>query len=106
MSISIHKRPYEDSVTATVPASGTQDIVITVPEPILLKSINITLGATTTLNSVKIDNQVIESATNIDFVSKYGDLVYVQSKVIINVTNGNTTAGEDTTLSVKGIIYH
>ncbi len=103
MGLSVKRRPHKETITVAVPISTTQDIILNFTKPMLVKSINITLGATTTLNSLSIDGIALDPVTNIDFVNEYGETVYGKY-IVANVTNNNTTASENTTIEVKGII--
>lgn len=104
MGLSVKRRPKIENITVSVPASGTQDIILKFSKPMLIKSINITLGATTVLNSLSLDGNPIETSTSIDFVNSYGETVYGRY-VVANVTNNNSTNAENTTVEVKGIIF-
>ena len=103
MGLSVKRRPHKESITVNVPLSTTQDVILSFSKPMLIKSINITLGANTVLNSLSVDGILIDPATSIDFPAVYGETVYGKY-VVANVTNNNTTAGEDTTIEVKGVI--
>lgn len=105
MGLSIKKDPFEQSTTVSVPTTTTQDIILNPNKPILLKSLTINLGATTVLNSITINGISITPSTNIDFVNVYGDVIYLDGAIVVNVTNNNTTSAENTTVEIKGVSW-
>ena len=98
------KKVYTQTQTVSVPDSSTIEVEFNFnPEkPLFVKSLDITLGTSTTIDFIKIDEVNVGTNANNDFESRFGELPAVERVIKISLTNSDTNA-HDTTLTLEGV---
>lgn len=101
-----HRIPKYADQTGSIAASSTDTVEIAVPagdEEWLIKSIEISPGANTTIDSIVVDGIDLNlTAGSNDMETQFGSLIRCANKVVVTASNSNTSA-EDTTVTIRGI---
>ena len=92
--------PKELSASGSVPASGTLTLSIQTKQ-IFLKTLKATV-ATSTVTNIKVNGIDITPATDIDFISVYGDMPTIGS-VEVSFSNSGSSA-ETVSISLFGVV--
>ena len=99
------KKIYTETKTISVDGGATVSVTFDfdLEKPLFVKTLDISLGTSTTINYIKVDGINIGNSANNDFESRFGDLPAVEREIEINLTNSDTSA-HDTTIKVEGLI--
>lgn len=95
--------PITESVTDSIPASSSGTVTVPVAESMFIKTITTTPGANSTITSIVIDGEDINSTlSTIDTETEYGGLVIANQSVVVTLSNA-AASPENSTVEVKGL---
>lgn len=100
------KKPYSSTTSDTILTGTTADITVTIDaeKPVLVKSINVTLGTACSISDIKIDGISIGASTTNDIPAIYGEAVAAESEIVVTIANGDA-ADQINTVDVVGVKY-
>jgi len=100
----VYKTPVNTSATVSIPISGTGSATISVPigKRYYVKQVNITKGADVTVTNLTFDGNATGQTATFDCAAVFGDLLTVDTSIVISGSNASATTAESLTIQITG----